>query len=144
VRAGASNAALRGALADGGAPRGAVAVVAAAGALTVALMGDAVAAAAADAGWAGVIVDGAVRDVAALGGIPLGVLARGACPRRSDRREGVWPGVVGEPVVVGGCEWRTGDYVYVDEDGVVLADRPLHLLPGDGGGAAATPGVEQR
>lgn len=109
-----------------------MAVVSSAGATDLALLGDRVAAAAAAAGWAGLIVDGCVRDVADLRGVPVGILARGACPRRSEKGGGGWAGSPGVPVVVGGCVWRVGDWVYVDEDGVVLADRRLHPLEAGG------------
>lgn len=88
---------------------------------------------AAAAGWAGLIIDGCVRDVAALRGLRVGVLARGACPRRSEKGGRGWAGAAGTPVVVAGCVWRLGDWVYVDEDGAVLADRPLHPLESGGG-----------
>ncbi|MPY55717.1 RraA family protein [Streptomyces spongiae] len=45
-------------------------------------LADAMASKAADNGWAGVVVDGAVRDVAALDSLPIGVRALGTDPRR--------------------------------------------------------------
>lgn len=60
-------------------------VVDAAGLLDRALIGDRLAAEAARLGWSGIVVNGAVRDVASLRGIPLGLKALGPCPRPSAR-----------------------------------------------------------
>ena len=67
-------------------------------------------------GWAGVVIWGAVRDVAALGGVDLGVKALGATPRRSVRRG---EGQVDLPITFGGVTWRPGDVIFADPDGVL-------------------------
>jgi regulator of ribonuclease activity A len=64
-------------------PGGASVLVDGGGLLTSALMGDMIAAAAVENGWAGVLIHGAVRDRAALASLPLGVKALGSNPRKS-------------------------------------------------------------
>jgi regulator of ribonuclease activity A len=82
-----------------------------------ALMGDYLAGLAAANNWAGVIVYGCVRDVAALSKIPLGVLAMGTTPRKSVRRG---EGQVDLTVCIGDVVVHPGDLVYADEDGVLV------------------------
>ena len=96
---------------------GRVLVVDAGGSTRVALMGDLVAQLAVDNGWTGVVILGAVRDIAALATLPLGVVALGCVPRRSLKNG------LGErdiEVTIGGALVRPGDAVYVDEDGVLV------------------------
>ncbi|WP_433333998.1 ribonuclease E activity regulator RraA [Spirillospora sp. CA-294931] len=101
---------------------GRVLVVDGDGALASALLGDMIGAAAVANGWAGAVINGAVRDVAALRTLDLGVKALGSNPRKS-AKDGV--GEVDVPVAFGGAEFRPGDWLYSDEDGIVLATRDL-------------------
>lgn len=100
--------------------QGRVLVVDGQGSLESALMGDLIAASAVANGWAGVVIHGVVRDVAALRGLDLGVVALGSNPRKS-AKDGV--GERDVPVVFGGVEFVPGQQIWVDEDGVV-ATRP--------------------
>ncbi|GAA4133080.1 ribonuclease E activity regulator RraA [Actinomadura keratinilytica] len=101
---------------------GRVLVVDGAGSLATALMGDMIAGAAVHNGWSGVVINGAVRDVAALRTLDLGVKALGSNPRKSAKDAA---GEVDVPVAFGGVEFRPGDWLYSDEDGIVLATRDL-------------------
>jgi len=101
---------------------GRVLVVDGGGSLRTALMGDVIAASAVVNGWAGVVINGAVRDVVALRELDLGVKALGSNPRKSAKDGG---GEVGVPVAFGGVEFRPGAWLYADEDGIVVASRPL-------------------
>ncbi|GLW62233.1 putative 4-hydroxy-4-methyl-2-oxoglutarate aldolase [Actinomadura rubrobrunea] len=101
---------------------GRVLVVDGGGSLKTALMGDLIAGAAVRNGWAGVVINGAVRDVAALRTLDLGVKALGSNPRKSAKDAA---GEVDVPVAFGGVEFRPGDWLYSDEDGIVLAERDL-------------------
>jgi regulator of ribonuclease activity A len=96
---------------------GAVLVVDGAGSLHTALVGDLIAGLARDNGWAGVVVNGAVRDVAALRDLDVGIKALGSNPRKS-AKEGA--GQVDVPVTFGGATFRPGRHLYSDEDGVVV------------------------
>ena len=90
------------------------------GSLESALMGDLIAASAVANGWAGVVIHGAVRDVVALGELPLGVLALGSNPRKS-AKDGV--GERDVPVGFGGVEFVPGATLWADEDGILVTRR---------------------
>lgn len=104
---------------------GRVLVIDGAGSLASALVGDLIAAAAVEQRWAGVVVNGAVRDVATLRTLDLGIKALGSNPRKSAK---AGAGEVGRPVGFGGVEFRPGDWLYSDEDGIVVATRSLILI----------------
>jgi regulator of ribonuclease activity A len=87
-----------------------------------ALVGGNLAAAAARNGWAGIVVDGAVRDLAELRAAGIGVKALALMPLRSVKRG---EGQADIPVQVQGVWVRPGDWLYADEDGVVLSAKPL-------------------
>jgi regulator of ribonuclease activity A len=120
VRCFEDNALVRSVLATPGSGR--VLVVDGGASLRTALMGDVIAASAVAQGWAGVVINGAVRDVVALGGLDLGIKALGSNPRKS-AKEGT--GETGVPVSFGGAEFRPGAWLYSDEDGIVLASHRL-------------------
>ncbi|MCO6006582.1 ribonuclease E activity regulator RraA [Actinoallomurus purpureus] len=124
VRCREDNALVKKVLATPGAGR--VLVVDGGGSLRAALMGDMIAGSAVAHGWAGVVINGAVRDVVALRALDLGIRALGSNPRKS-AKDGV--GEVDVPVVFGGAEFRPGAWLYADEDGIVVAARSL--LPAD-------------
>ncbi|MEU9235713.1 ribonuclease E activity regulator RraA [Streptomyces subrutilus] len=96
---------------------GAVLVVDGGGSLRTALVGDLIAGAAARNGWAGLIINGAVRDSVALGGLDLGVMALGTVPRKSGK---TGASTVDGPVTIGGATFRPGATVHADADGVVV------------------------
>ena len=101
---------------------GRVLVVEGGGSVRYALVGGSLAVAAAKNGWAGIVVDGAVRDVAELvaAGIPVKALA--LMPLRSVKRG---EGQANMPVTIQGVPVRPGDWLYADEDGIVVSDRSL-------------------
>ena len=96
---------------------GRVLVVDGGGSLHTALMGDLIAQSAADNGWAGVVINGAVRDSAVLAGIPLGIKALGTNPRKSSK---TGAGERDVPVTFGGTTFSPGDRLWSDDDGVVV------------------------
>jgi regulator of ribonuclease activity A len=118
VRCHRDNALVKAALAEPGA--GGVLVVDGGGSLESALMGDLIAASAVQHGWAGVIIHGAVRDVAALRDLPLGALALGSNPRKSAK---AGAGERDVPVSFGGVDFVPGQRLWADEDGI-LVTRP--------------------
>lgn len=103
---------------------GAVLVVDGGGSQRCALLGDMLAEKAADNGWAGVIVYGCVRDVDVLADTELGVQALGAHPRRSEKRG---EGQRDIPVTFAGVTLRPGQWLYADNNGIVLAEERLTL-----------------
>ncbi|MDR6199725.1 regulator of ribonuclease activity A [Microbacterium sp. SORGH_AS428] len=96
---------------------GAVLVVDGGGSLESALVGDIIAGAAVENGWAGIVVFGAVRDAAVLATLPLGVKALGTNPRKS-AKDGV--GDVDVPVEIAGVVFAPGRHVWADADGVLV------------------------
>jgi regulator of ribonuclease activity A len=96
---------------------GAVLVIDGGGSLESALVGDMIAASAVENGWAGVIVNGAIRDRVALATLSLGVKALGSNPRKS-AKDGV--GEVDVPVTIAGVVFAPGHHVWADADGVLV------------------------
>ena len=100
---------------------GRVLVVDGGASLRRALVGGNLAAAAARNGWAGVLVDGCVRDSAELAASQVGIRALALMPLPTDKRN---EGRRDVPVRIQGVWVRPGDWLYADEDGVVVSDRP--------------------
>jgi regulator of ribonuclease activity A len=88
-----------------------------------ALCGGNVAKLAAGNNWAGVVFNGCVRDIHEIRAEPVGIKALGTNPRPP--KKGALGGV-GVPVSFGNVTFHPGDYVYADEDGVIVTDRPRH------------------
>ncbi|WP_159945528.1 MULTISPECIES: ribonuclease E activity regulator RraA [unclassified Nocardiopsis] len=127
VRCHEDNGLVRAAVAEPG--RGRVLVVDGGGSLRTALVGDNVARLAADNGWAGIVVNGAVRDVLGLARVDIGVCALGTNPRRPSR---TGAGSAGVPVACGGVVFLPGNPLFADGDGVVTGPPDtLPLLPSD-------------
>lgn len=101
---------------------GKVLVVDGSGSMRCALLGDLLAARAAQNGWQGVLVNGCVRDVEILSGIDLGVWALNRHPLRSKKRG---EGETGPPVRFHGVNFRPGQYLYADPNGIVVAEQDL-------------------
>ena len=101
---------------------GKVLVVDGGGSLRAALVGDIIAGLALENGWSGILLNGAVRDVAALGEIGIGLKALGSVPRKSAK---AGAGASNVPVTFGGARFVPGHWVYADEDGVVTSARRL-------------------
>lgn len=99
--------------------RGRVLVVDGGGSVRTALLGGQLAALAVQNGWSGVVIFGAVRDIAELGNTKLGIKALAAAPRRSSKQG---KGERGVPVTFAGVEFRPGDRLWADEDGLLVAD----------------------
>ncbi len=101
---------------------GRVLVVDDGGSLRCALIGDRLAALAADHGWAGAIVYGCTRDCADIAHIAFGLKAFATHPRRSRKRG---EGERDVPVSFAGVTISPGQHVYADEDGIVISAGPL-------------------
>ena len=101
---------------------GKVLVVDGGGSLRCALLGDMIGEDAVKNGWEGVIVYGCVRDVDALAGLDLGVQALSAIPLKSVRRG---EGQKDIAVSFGGVTFRSGEFVYADNNGVIVSAKKL-------------------
>ncbi|MGW2143363.1 ribonuclease E activity regulator RraA [Nonomuraea bangladeshensis] len=118
VRCHEDNALLKSVLSEPG--EGRVLVVDGGGSLRAALMGDVIAGIAVASGWAGVVINGVVRDVAALRDLDLGVKALGSNPRKSAK---TGTGERDVPVTFGDAVFHPGAELFSDEDGI-LVTRP--------------------
>jgi regulator of ribonuclease activity A len=103
-------------------PKGNVLVVDGGGSKDCALLGDRLGEIAQERGLAGIIINGCVRDTVDLGNLEIGILALGSNPLKS-KKEG--KGERNVTVRFGDMEWKPGYYVYADEDGILIATRPL-------------------
>ncbi|MGD7001006.1 ribonuclease E activity regulator RraA [Corynebacterium halotolerans] len=101
---------------------GGVLVVDGAGSVHTALMGDMIAAAGVSSGWAGVVINGAVRDTAVLATLEFGCKALGTNPRKS-AKEGT--GRRDDVVSLGGVDFIPGHYLYADADGIIVTEQPI-------------------
>ena len=101
---------------------GRVLVVDGGGSLQCALLGDMLAEKAVANGWSGVVINGCARDTFRLGQLDLGVMALAPHPRRSEKRG---HGDRDVPVRFAGVTFRSGDYVYADEDGLIVSGSDL-------------------
>jgi regulator of ribonuclease activity A len=96
---------------------GRVLVVDGGSSLRCALLGDNIAALALEHGWAGVVINGCIRDAAELEALGLGVKALGTNPRPS-RKGG--EGARGVVVEFGEVTFEPGALLYADADGIVV------------------------
>ncbi|WP_029116161.1 ribonuclease E activity regulator RraA [Mycobacterium sp. URHB0044] len=115
VRCFQDNALLKSVLSEPG--NGGVLVIDGAGSLHTALVGDVIAALGRDSGWAGLIINGAVRDAAVLRTLDIGIKALGTNPRKSTK---TGEGDRDVAVTFGGVTFVPGEVVYCDEDGIVV------------------------
>ena len=101
---------------------GKVLVVDGGGSLRRALLGGNLGAAAARNGWAGVVIDGCVRDTAELATQAVGIRALAPMPLPTDKRN---EGQAQVAVQIQGVWVRPGDWLYADADGMVVSSQPL-------------------
>ncbi len=118
VRCFEDNALLKSVLSQPGA--GGVLVIDGGGSLHSALVGDVIAELARSNGWAGLIINGAVRDAAALHGLDIGIKALGTNPRKSSK---TGAGERDVEVALGGVTFVPGEIAYSDDDGIVVVKR---------------------
>ena len=102
--------------------RGRVLVVDGGGSLRTALVGGRLAALAHKNGWAGLVINGCVRDAAEIRAIPLGLRALNTSPMRSGK---AGLGERGREVRFAGATFSPGEFLYADEDGMVVAEKRL-------------------
>lgn len=102
---------------------GRVLVVDGGGSLRRALVGDQLALLGVKNGWAGIVVYGCIRDSKAIGGMDIGVFALATHPQKTLKKN---QGDADIPVTFGGVTFTPGEYLYADEDGVVVSRSPLN------------------
>lgn len=104
--------------------KGKVLVVDGGGSLRCALLGDLLAEQAARNGWEGLLIYGCIRDVDMLAQTDLGVQALASHPKKTEKR-GI--GDLNVPVTFGGVTFKPGDYLYADNNGVIISPSPLTM-----------------
>jgi regulator of ribonuclease activity A len=114
------NSLVRAALESAGGGR--VLVVDGGGSLRCALVGDQLARLGVNNGWAGIVVNGCIRDSRAIGEMDIGVLALATHPQKSVKK-GI--GEADVTVVFAGVSFHPGEYLYADDDGVIVSARSL-------------------
>lgn len=101
---------------------GQIIVVDGGGSMRCALMGDMLAAKAVNNGWSGLVINGCIRDSADIAKMDIGIRALGTHPLKSLKR-GI--GDVNVTVDFFNVEFNPGDYLYADEDGIIVAQKDL-------------------
>ena len=91
---------------------------------TVALIGDMIAKAGVKNNWSGIVINGYVRDIDVLSKLNFGVQALGTMPVRSEKKN---QGKIGVDISFGGLTFSSGDYVYADNNGLLLSKKELNL-----------------
>lgn len=102
---------------------GRVLVVDGGGSLRCALVGDVLAGLGIENGWSGIVINGCVRDSAVLDTMDIGIRALAALPNRS--RKNGW-GEDDVDVRFAGVDFRPGEWLYADADGILVAPAPIH------------------
>ncbi len=77
---------------------------------------------AAQSNYAGILVNGYIRDTFQIKNIPVALYALGTCPRK------YIPTTQGEkniPLSFGGIDFNNGDYLYADTDGVIVTAKKI-------------------
>ena len=103
---------------------GKILVVDANGISNVALLGDMIAEAGVKNNWSGVVLNGYVRDIDILSKLNIGVQALGTMPVRSEKKN---QGQVGVDITFGGITFSRGNFVYADNNGLLLSKEELEL-----------------
>ncbi len=101
---------------------GKVLVIDSAGSLRCAMMGDVMAALGAGNGWEGVVINGCIRDSADVARMDIGVKALATIPRKTIKRD---QGVRDIPLRFAEVIFNPGEFLYADEDGMVLSKTRL-------------------
>jgi regulator of ribonuclease activity A len=110
------NALVRTALEEQGLGR--VLVIDGAGSTRCALVGGNLAKLALDNGWVGIVVNGCIRDRVEIAALALGIRALNVIPRKSAKKG---HGHRDIPLRFANVEFRPGEWLYADEDGLVVA-----------------------
>jgi regulator of ribonuclease activity A len=102
--------------------KGKVLVIDGGGSMRCALVGDQLAILAQKNGWEGAIVYGCIRDSGDINQIDIGIRALNTHPLKSVKKGA---GDRDINVTFGGVTFKTGEWVYADDDGVVVSENSL-------------------
>jgi regulator of ribonuclease activity A len=90
--------------------------------LTAEVGGDQLATLAVHNGWRGALVYGAIRDSRAIASMPIGLMALGTHPMKTEKKN---QGDISIPLHFGGVMFVPDHWLYADEDGIIVSARPL-------------------
>lgn len=102
--------------------QGRVLVVDGAASMRCSLLGDQLAAAALANGWAGIVINGCLRDVEIIAPMPIGVMAIASIPRKTVK---AGKGTLNIPVSFAGANFIPGHYLYADQTGILVSNKNL-------------------
>jgi RraA family protein len=103
---------------------GRVLVVDGAGSMRCAILGGNPVQQAQNNGWAGIVVNGCIRDADEINGCDIGVRALGSHPFKANKKG------FGEkhvPVYIGGTRICDGEWLYADTDGILVSRSELTI-----------------
>jgi len=103
---------------------GKVMVVDGGGSMRRALLGDLIAENAVKNGWEGFIIYGCIRDVDIISSLKIGVKALNAVPIKTERKGA---GQHNIPVTFAGVTFNPGEFVYADNNGVIVSEKSLKI-----------------
>ena len=101
-----------------------VLVIDASGVTHASMIGDQIAASAVKNNWAGIVVNGYVRDVEELRNFPIGIFAKGAVAQKTNKKNHGFEDVL---VAFGSAVMTSGKWIYIDQNGWLIADNNLEL-----------------
>ncbi|HWU69510.1 MAG TPA: ribonuclease E activity regulator RraA [Stenotrophobium sp.] len=104
--------------------KGAVLVVDGGGSMRCALVGGNLGVLAVKNGWAGIVVNGCIRDSEEISLQAVGVKALAVHPRKSEK--GLHSGHLDKTVSFAGVTFTPGAYLYADADGIVVTQTAVH------------------
>ena len=90
--------------------------------MSCAMLGDMMATRLIENGWNGVVINGCIRDSIDVGGMQIGIKALATNPLRSVKED---RGETDVEVEFLGAVFRPGEYLYSDEDGILLSPTAL-------------------
>ena len=100
--------------------KGKVLVVDGGGSLRRALLGDNLAKNAIENGWEGLVIFGCIRDSAIINELEIGVKALNTNPAKTEKRN---EGQLNVAISFGDVIFEPGNFVYSDEDGIVVTQK---------------------
>ena len=101
-----------------------VLVIDASGVTHASMIGDQIAESAVKNNWAGIVVNGCVRDVKELMNLPIGIFAKGAVAQKTNKKNHGFEDVL---ISFGSVVMISGKWIYIDQNGWLVADNKLEL-----------------
>ena len=101
-----------------------VLVIDASGITHASMIGDQIAESAVKNNWAGIVVNGCVRDVEELKNLPIGIFAKGVIPQKTSKKNHGFEDVL---ISFGSVVMTSGKWIYIDQNGWLVADNELEL-----------------